>query len=76
MCSASVAPVLMAESSACALLSAIVDCVRLPKCIVVPMSLMTKPVVDFRVVAHPAQSLSTEALTSGVMPVVLAVGRM
>ena len=59
MCSASVAPVLMAYSSASALLSATVDCVRLPKCIAAPMNLMTKPVVDFRVVAHLAQSLST-----------------
>ena len=66
MCSASVAPVLIAYSSASALLKAIVACVRLPKCIVDPVNLITKPVVDFLVVGQPAQSLSTNTPMFGV----------
>ena len=53
MCSASAAPVLVAFSSASALLNAIVDCERLPKCILAPMYLIAKPVVDFLVTWAP-----------------------
>ena len=74
MWSDSVAPVLMVYSSAPALLRAIVACVRLPKWIVDPMNLVTKPDVDFRVVAHPAQSESTKTLRSSVESIVLTTG--
>ena len=75
MWSDSVAPVVMAYSSASALLSEIVACARLPKCIVDPMNLMTKPDVDFLVAAHPAQSEPTKTSRSGVVSMVRTAGR-
>ena len=65
----------MAYSPASALLRAIVACVRLPKWVVDPMNLMTKPDVDFLVVAHPAQSESTKTSRSGVVSMVRTAGR-
>ena len=67
MWSDSVAPVLMAYSSASALLRASVACVRLRTWIVDPMNLMTKPGVDFLVAAHPALSETTKTSRSGVV---------
>ena len=65
----------MAYRSASSLLNAIVACVRLPRWIVDPMNLITKPDVDFPVVAHPAQSEPTKTSRSGAVSIVRIAGR-